>query len=106
MASFEVLAFKTGNPDQPMNAIPSRAWARCHLRFPVGVDAEGILPALGRHLDRHGFKHVKIQRKHEPVDLPTRLNPEDAWVQWAAASIRARQRKNNYGAPQQRWFFS
>jgi acetylornithine deacetylase/succinyl-diaminopimelate desuccinylase-like protein len=36
--SFEVLAYKTGNPDTPVNAIPPRAWARCQLRFVVGID--------------------------------------------------------------------
>ena len=47
--SFEVLAFKTGNPDTPVNAIPPRAWARCQLRFVVGPDATEFLPALRRH---------------------------------------------------------
>ena len=40
--SLEVLAFETGNPRQPVNAIPPRAWARCQLRFVVGID-EGEL---------------------------------------------------------------
>ncbi|HTG25376.1 MAG TPA: M20/M25/M40 family metallo-hydrolase, partial [Reyranella sp.] len=31
--SFEVLAFKTGNPDRPVNAIPPSAIAYCQLRF-------------------------------------------------------------------------
>ncbi|MET4022080.1 M20 family metallopeptidase [Bradyrhizobium sp. S3.2.12] len=86
-SSFEVLAFKTGNPEKPINAIPPRAWARCHLRFPVGVDAKEILPALRRHLDRQGFPHVRVQRTDEPVDLATRLDPEDPWVHWVAASM-------------------
>jgi len=37
--SFEVLAFVTGNPDKPVNAIPPRASAHCQLRYVVGVDA-------------------------------------------------------------------
>lgn len=86
-SSFEVLAFKTGNPNKPVNAIPPRAWARCHLRFPVGVDAQRILPALRRHLDRQGFAHVKVQKTDEPIDVATRLDPEDPWVQWVAASM-------------------
>jgi acetylornithine deacetylase/succinyl-diaminopimelate desuccinylase-like protein len=32
-SSFEVLAFKTGNPDNPVNAIPPRAKATCQLHF-------------------------------------------------------------------------
>ncbi|HVL58923.1 MAG TPA: M20/M25/M40 family metallo-hydrolase, partial [Burkholderiaceae bacterium] len=53
--SFEVLAFRTGNPDRPVNAIPPHASAHCQLRFVVGTDPHDILPALRRHLDAHGF---------------------------------------------------
>ena len=53
--SFEVLAFTTGNPENPVNAIPPRAKATCQIRFVVGVDPENFLPALRRHLDAHGF---------------------------------------------------
>jgi acetylornithine deacetylase/succinyl-diaminopimelate desuccinylase-like protein len=85
--SFEVLAFKTGNPETPVNAIPPRAWARCQLRFVVGVDPEQILPALRRHLDRNGFGMVKIAATRETLFNATRIDPEDEWVQWAVASI-------------------
>ena len=46
--SFEVLAFVTGNPDKPVNAIPPRASAHCQLRYVVGVDPADIVPALRR----------------------------------------------------------
>lgn len=36
--SLEVLAFKTGNPDRPVNAIPHSAIAYCQLRFVVGTN--------------------------------------------------------------------
>ncbi len=85
--SFEVLAYKTGNPDTPVNAIPPRAWARCQLRFVVGIDASDILPALRRHLDAHGFSMVKIASTRETMFTATRIDPEDPWVQWAVASI-------------------
>ncbi len=85
--SFEVLAYKTGNPETPVNAIPPRAWARCQLRFVVGVDAKEILPALRRHLDRQGFPMVKIAATREEMFHATRIDPEDPWVQWAVASI-------------------
>jgi acetylornithine deacetylase/succinyl-diaminopimelate desuccinylase-like protein len=85
--SFEVLAYKTGNPDTPVNAIPPRAWARCQLRFVVGVDPEQVLPALRRHLDRHGFGMVKIATTRETFFNATRIDPEDEWVQWAVASL-------------------
>jgi acetylornithine deacetylase/succinyl-diaminopimelate desuccinylase-like protein len=91
--SFEVLAFKTGNPDTPVNAIPPRAWARCQLRFVVGLDDSQILPALRRHLDRQGFGMVTVDPTGEEVFHATRIDPEDPWVLWAAASIAQTTRK-------------
>jgi acetylornithine deacetylase/succinyl-diaminopimelate desuccinylase-like protein len=88
-SAFEVLAFKTGNPDTPVNAIPPRAWARCQLRFVVGIDADDVLPALRRHLDRHGFGQVKISGTRDEVFQATRIDPEDPWVQWTAHSLEA-----------------
>ena len=86
-SSFEVLAFKTGNPDTPVNAIPPRAWARCQLRFVVGVDADDILPPLRRHLDAQGFGMVQIDAARDEVFRATRIDPDDDWVRWAVASI-------------------
>lgn len=85
--SFEILAYKTGNPEMPVNAIPPRAWARCQLRFVVGIDPNDILPALRRHLDRHGFPMVKITTTRESMFQATRIDPDEPWVQWAAKSI-------------------
>lgn len=85
--SFEVLAYKTGNPETPVNAIPARAWARCQLRFVVGIDPANVLPALRRHLDRQGFPMVKLAQNREGLFQATRIDPDDAWVQWAVASI-------------------
>jgi acetylornithine deacetylase/succinyl-diaminopimelate desuccinylase-like protein len=85
--SFEVLAFKTGNPETPVNAIPPRAWARCQLRFVVGIDVADLVPALRRHLDAHGFPMVKIASTRETMFHATRIDPEDPWVRWAVASI-------------------
>ncbi|OZI66977.1 M20 family metallopeptidase [Bordetella genomosp. 11] len=85
--SFEVLAFKTGNPETPVNAIPPRAWARCQLRFVVGVDTEDLLPALRRHLDRQGFPMVKLTLTRETMFKATRLDPDDPWVRWAVESL-------------------
>ncbi|MGE8668789.1 MAG: M20 family metallopeptidase [Achromobacter mucicolens] len=85
--SFEVLAYKTGNPDTPVNAIPPRAWARCQLRFVVGVDPDDLIPALRRHLDSHGFSMVQISLTRETMFRATRIDPDDAWVRWAVASL-------------------
>ncbi|MBL8674107.1 MAG: peptidase dimerization domain-containing protein, partial [Rhodospirillales bacterium] len=86
--SFEVLAYKTGNPDRPVNAIPPSAVAHCQLRFVVGTDPGDILPALRRHLDRHGFGAVKIAQARDVLMGATRLDPDDPWAKWAVASIR------------------
>jgi acetylornithine deacetylase/succinyl-diaminopimelate desuccinylase-like protein len=86
-SSFEVLAFETGQPARPVNAIPPRAHAHCQLRFVVGVDPDAILPALRRHLDAHGFTAVRIVPAAEGYFPATRLDPDHPWVRWAAASI-------------------
>jgi acetylornithine deacetylase/succinyl-diaminopimelate desuccinylase-like protein len=86
--SFEVLAFKTGNPENPVNAIPPRAKATCQLRFVVGIDSNDILPALRRHLDKQGFDYVQITPSKDEVFKATRIDPEDDWVNWAAKSLQ------------------
>jgi acetylornithine deacetylase/succinyl-diaminopimelate desuccinylase-like protein len=85
--SFEVLAFVTGNPDRPVNAIPPRASAHCQLRYVVGIDPADILPALRRHLDREGFPGVALSPSREGFFPATRLDPGHPWVKWAEASI-------------------
>ncbi len=87
--NFEVLAYETGNPRTPVNAIPPRAWARCQLRFVVGVDIDAILPAIRAHLDRAGLPMVQVVQAREGVFHATRLDPDDPWVRFAAASIQA-----------------
>jgi len=86
-SSFEVLAFVTGNPQRPVNAIPARASAHCQLRYVVGVDPEGIVPALRRHLEREGFGRVKVAAAREGFFRASRLDPAHPWVRWAEASI-------------------
>ena len=85
--SFEVLAFKTGNPDRPVNAIPPSAIAYCQLRFVVGTDPHQILPALRRHLDKHGFPQIELEQARDVIMNATRLDPENPWAKFAAASI-------------------
>jgi acetylornithine deacetylase/succinyl-diaminopimelate desuccinylase-like protein len=85
--SFTVLAYEAGNPKTPVNAVPPRAWARCQLRFVVGIDWENVLPALRRHLDRHGFPMVEMALSRDEIMRATRLDPDHPWVRWAVASI-------------------
>ena len=85
--SFEVLAFTTGTPERPVNAIPGNARAHCQLRYVVGTDVDDIIPALRRHLDRHGFTQVEVRRGERGFFKASRLDPDDPWVDWAARSI-------------------
>ena len=85
--TFEILAMTAGNPESPVNAVPPRAWARGQIRFVVGTDPDEFLPALRRHLDRHGFPMVEIARGRDDIMNATRLDPEHPWAQFAAASI-------------------
>jgi acetylornithine deacetylase/succinyl-diaminopimelate desuccinylase-like protein len=85
--SFEVLAFTCGNPDRPVNAIPPRAIACCQLRYVVGIDPAEILPALRRHLGRQGFRRVEVKPSRDELFYATRLDPDNPWVRWAAASV-------------------
>ena len=88
--SFEVLAFKVGNPDRPVNAVPPRAWAHCQLRFVADTDRDAIIPALRMHLDENGFDMVEVQ---PPPDMnagdfgSTRTDPENPWAVWASNSL-------------------
>ncbi|CAN7153265.1 M20 family metallopeptidase [Bosea sp. LjRoot9] len=85
--SFDVLAMKSGVPETPVNAVPPSAWARCQLRFVVGIDQNDIVPALRRHLQRNGFPMVEVSLSREAIFGATRLDPEDPWVDFALASI-------------------
>jgi acetylornithine deacetylase/succinyl-diaminopimelate desuccinylase-like protein len=85
--SFEVLAFTAGTPERPVNAIPGKARAHCQLRYVVGTDSNDIIPALRRHLDRHGFANVEVRRGNGGFFNASRLDPADPWVTWAARSI-------------------
>jgi acetylornithine deacetylase/succinyl-diaminopimelate desuccinylase-like protein len=85
--SFEVLAFTTGTPDHPVNAIPGSARAHCQLRYVVGTDVDDIIPALRRHLDRHGFTQVEVRRGGGGFFRASRLDPDDPWVGFTARSL-------------------
>jgi acetylornithine deacetylase/succinyl-diaminopimelate desuccinylase-like protein len=85
--TFEILAFKTGNPENPVNAIPGVATAHCQIRFVAGCDANTFVPALQRHLDAQGFGMVKVKQAEKGFFHATRLDPDSPWVRWAAASI-------------------
>ena len=87
--SFEILAFESGTPAKPVNAIPPTARAWCQLRFVVGPDPNEFLPALRRHLDANGFDFVDITADAHIKFRATRTDPDDPWVQRAVESIES-----------------
>lgn len=86
--SFAVLALDHGIPKAPQNAIAGTASATCQLRFVVGTDEAEILPALRRHLDAQGFENVEITAEHGAAPA-TRLDPDNPWVHFTVASLKA-----------------
>ncbi len=85
--NFEVLAFETGNPKAPVNAIPPRAFARCQLRYVVGIDPDAVIPAIRAHLERHGLGMVKVTSSRKNNFTATRLDPDHPAVHLALKSI-------------------
>jgi acetylornithine deacetylase/succinyl-diaminopimelate desuccinylase-like protein len=85
--TLEVLAFQTGNPQHPVNAIPGYASAHLQLRFVAGCDPATFLPALRAHLDAHGFASVQVRAARSETMAATRLDPDHPWARWAAASV-------------------
>ncbi|TDP71198.1 M20 family metallopeptidase [Roseateles toxinivorans] len=85
--SVEVLAFRAGNPDRPVNAIPPRAVAFMQIRFVVGRDPQGFIPALRAHLDAKGFGQIELSQEGSEIMLATRTDPDSAWVRFAVRSL-------------------
>jgi acetylornithine deacetylase/succinyl-diaminopimelate desuccinylase-like protein len=88
---FNILAFTTGTPRRPVNAIPAKAVANCQLRFVPGTAVDGIMPAVQRHLDAKGFTSVKVTQPPSANDgrfSASRTEPDDPWALFAAASLQ------------------
>lgn len=90
--TLEVLAFETGNPARPMNAIPGTATAVCQLRFVVGTDWENLVAHVQAHLHASGFDDVQVDfLRGSPA---TRLDPQSPLVAWALESLAVSSNKN------------
>jgi acetylornithine deacetylase/succinyl-diaminopimelate desuccinylase-like protein len=88
---FNILAYTTGTPGRPVNAIPPKAVANCQLRFVAGTDIGTITPTLQRHLDAKGFASVKVMPPPAGNDggfAATRTEPDHPWAQFVAASLQ------------------
>lgn len=88
--TLEVLAYVTGNPDKPVNAVPPRGHVNCQLRYVVGTDPDNIIPAVRQHLDENGFGMIEI---HEPPPsndgkfAAARTDPDHPWAQWMMGAV-------------------
>ncbi len=83
--TLEVLAMRTGNPEHPINAIPPSAVAFMHMRFVVGTDTSNLRQAVQQHLSTQGFTDIEVSEPE--IMAATRLDPDNAWVRFALASI-------------------
>ncbi|MCP5270711.1 MAG: M20 family metallopeptidase [Burkholderiaceae bacterium] len=83
--TLEVLAFTTGNPAHPVNAIPPSAQATLHLRFVVGTDVSRLSEVVDTHLRAQGFPPFEITVGE--VMAATRLDPDDPWVNFTLDSM-------------------
>jgi acetylornithine deacetylase/succinyl-diaminopimelate desuccinylase-like protein len=84
--TLDVLAYRTGNPDFPVNAIPASAKAHMHMRYVVGTDVSQLREAVRQHLQAHGFDSIVVG---EPtVSVATRLDPDNPWVHFTLASMQ------------------
>ncbi len=83
-----VLAFLTGHPDAPTNAVQPEARARLQVRHTVDVPGGDIIPALRAHLDAEGFPMVEIVPVMErDTFTASRTDPTDPWVSMLAGSL-------------------
>ncbi|HEY8611393.1 MAG TPA: M20 peptidase family dipeptidase, partial [Roseomonas sp.] len=84
-----VLAAITGHPDAPTNAVQGEARARLQVRHAADVSGPSIVPALRRHLEKHGFPEVQVVPVVErDMFGASRTDPDDPWVGMVAASMQ------------------
>ena len=88
--SFAVLAYKSGIPESPVNAISPMARAHCQLRYVSETDADRIVPALREHLDAHGFGMVEVEPpppSNAGGFTASRTDLDDPWAVWVRQAI-------------------
>ena len=86
-SSLDVMEMECGRLDAPLSAIPPKARARMQLRFPVGVDVEGVVPAVRKALAEAGFDRVEVKDSTDAIFKASRLDPDHPWVRKIASSI-------------------
>jgi acetylornithine deacetylase/succinyl-diaminopimelate desuccinylase-like protein len=73
--------------------LPATAGAKLDFRLVPDQDPGEIVGLLRAHLDRHGFGEVTATLAERP-EWPSRVDPQDPWVQHAAAALQ-----EVYGVP-------
>jgi acetylornithine deacetylase/succinyl-diaminopimelate desuccinylase-like protein len=89
--TFNILAFTTGTPERPVNAIPPKAVANCQLRFVAGTNVDQIIPAVQSHLAAKGHTLVKVVPPPPTNDgtfAATRTEPDHPWATFTTASAQ------------------
>jgi acetylornithine deacetylase/succinyl-diaminopimelate desuccinylase-like protein len=89
--TFNILAFTTGTPGRPVNAIPPKAIANCQLRFVAGTDTAAVVPALERHLAEKGHLHVTVTPPPAINDGSfgaSRIEPDHPWALFVRGSVQ------------------
>ena len=88
--SFEVLAFETGDPARPVNAVPPRARAVCQLRYVDGTDEDRIEANLAEHLAKAGFAQVEVgppPASNNGRFYSSRTDPRHPFAQWMRRAV-------------------
>jgi acetylornithine deacetylase/succinyl-diaminopimelate desuccinylase-like protein len=89
--TFNILAFSTGTPGRPVNAIPPKAVAHCQLRFVTGTAIDNIVPALERRLAAKGHALVKVTpppKCNQGAFAATRTEPDHPWAAFVKSSLQ------------------
>lgn len=84
--TFEVLAYETGSPASPVNAIPPDARAVCQIRYFAGSDSDGFIPAIRDRLREQGFGMVEVTPLRMAMQA-SRTDPDDPWAIFARDSL-------------------
>ena len=88
--TFEVLAFETGNPSAPVNAVPPRARAVCQLRYVDGTNEAGIIERVTEHLAVRGFAEVTVgppPASNNGRFYASRTDPRHPFAQWVKGAV-------------------
>lgn len=77
----------SGGYDGPgtKTVLPASARAKLDIRLVPDQDPHDMPALLRAHLDRHGFGEVELRMNERP-EHPSRVDPDDPWVQQAAAA--------------------